>query len=82
MPGDPSSAAFPLVAALLVPGSEVTFGVGLNPTRTGLFATLREMGADIASRTSARRAASRSADLRVRFSALQGVDVPPERAPR
>ena len=48
VPGDPSSAAFPLVAALLVPGSRVTVaGVGLNPLRTGLFATLREMGADL-----------------------------------
>ncbi len=49
VPGDPSSAAFPLVAALLVPGSSVTVtGVGLNPLRTGLFATLREMGAELA----------------------------------
>ena len=49
VPGDPSSAAFPLVAALLVPGSRVVLrGVGLNPLRTGLLATLREMGADLA----------------------------------
>ena len=63
VPGDPSSAAFPLVAALLVPGSRLTIaGVGLNPLRTGLFATLREMGADIDGREPrGSRAASRSA---------------------
>ena len=62
VPGDPSSAAFPLVAALIVPGSEVTLeGVGVNPLRTGLFETLREMGADIAfAEPRATRAASRS----------------------
>jgi 3-phosphoshikimate 1-carboxyvinyltransferase len=49
VPGDPSSAAFPLIAALIVPGSEVTIeGVGLNPLRAGLFECLRDMGADIA----------------------------------
>src|SRR5437867_1564457 len=49
VPGDPSSAAFPLVAALLVPGSDITItGIGLNPSRTGLLLSLREMGADIA----------------------------------
>src|SRR5215472_9793900 len=48
VPGDPSSAAFPLIAALIVPGSDVTIeGVGINPLRTGLFESLREMGADI-----------------------------------
>ncbi len=82
VPGDPSSAAFPLVAALLVPGSEVTVpGVGLNPLRTGLLACLREMGADIA--VTGRRVAGGEevGDLTARFGPLRAVDVPPERAP-
>ena len=71
VPGDPSSAAFPLVAALIVPGSEVTVeNVGLNPLRTGLFETLREMGADLTVDERARaRRASRSATSRVARSA-------------
>ena len=82
VPADPSSAAFPVVAALLVPGSAVTLaGVGLNPLRTGLFTTLREMGADLT--VSAERVAGGEAvgDLLVRHGALRGVDVPPGRAP-
>ena len=82
VPRDPSSAAFPVAAALLVEGSEMLLpGIGLNPTRAGLYETLVEMGADIElRRTGARRAASRSADLTVRFAALKGIEVPPERA--
>ena len=82
MPGDPSSAAFPLVAALIVPGSDIVIeNVLMNPTRTGLIATLIEMGGDI--EIVNRRAAGGEdvADLRVRHSALKGVTVPPERAP-
>lgn len=82
VPGDPSSAAFPAVAALLVPGSEVLLrGVGLNPLRAGLFATLAEMGADIAEENRRTEGGEPVADLRVRASALRAVDVPPERAP-
>ena len=82
VPGDPSSAAFPLVAGLIVPGSEVTIeGVMLNELRTGLFTTLREMGADLV--ISNRRMASGEevGDITARYSALKGVVVPPERAP-
>jgi 3-phosphoshikimate 1-carboxyvinyltransferase len=82
VPADPSSAAFPMVAALLVPGSEVVLtDVMTNPLRTGLIATLLEMGADIA--TLARRSdgAEETADLRVRASALRGIEVPAARAP-
>ena len=82
VPGDPSSAAFPLVAALLVPGSEVTLaGVGLNPLRTGLLLTLREMGADIAVVGERTEGGEPVGDLVVRHAALRGVDVPPERVP-
>jgi 3-phosphoshikimate 1-carboxyvinyltransferase len=82
VPGDPSSAAFPLVAGLLVPGSEVTVeGVMLNDLRTGLFTTLQEMGADLV--ISNRRVASGEevGDITARYSKLRGVVVPPERAP-
>ena len=82
VPGDPSSAAFPLVAALLVPGSEVTLqGVGLNPLRTGLFTTLREMGADITVTGERLEGGEPVGDLVVRHGLLQPVDVAPERAP-
>ena len=82
VPGDPSSAAFPAVAALLVPGSEVLLrGVGLNPLRAGLFATLAEMGADITRLNPRMEGGEPVADLLVKASALRAVDVPPERAP-
>ncbi|GJD53267.1 3-phosphoshikimate 1-carboxyvinyltransferase [Methylobacterium crusticola] len=82
VPADPSSAAFPLVAALLVPGSEVVIeGVMMNPLRTGLLTTLLEMGADIAALRERDEGGETVADLRVRASRLRGVDVPPERAP-
>jgi len=82
VPGDPSSAAFPLVAALLVPGSEILIeGVGVNPTRDGLLRVLAMMGADI-ERLNPREAGGEPvADLRVRHSALTGIEVPPELAP-
>jgi 3-phosphoshikimate 1-carboxyvinyltransferase len=82
VPADPSSAAFPLVAALIVPGSEVVLeAVMTNPLRTGLLATLREMGAGIEAVDRRDDGGEEVADLRVRTSALKGVDVPPERAP-
>ena len=82
VPGDPSSAAFPVVAALIVPGSDVTIeNVGLNPTRAGLFEILRAMGGDIAFENRRTVGGEPVADLRVRHSELRGVEVPPEVAP-
>ncbi len=82
VPGDPSSAAFPLIAALLVPGSDIIIeNVMLNPARDGLIATLREMGADIGYRNRRLRSGEEVADLQVRSSALYGVEVPAARAP-
>ncbi len=82
VPSDPSSAAFPVVAALLRPGSEVVLtDVGMNPRRTGLFETLIEMGADIAFENRRDQAGEPVADLRVRYSRLKGVVVPADRAP-
>ncbi|HQF31919.1 MAG TPA: 3-phosphoshikimate 1-carboxyvinyltransferase, partial [Hyphomicrobiales bacterium] len=82
VPADPSSAAFPIVAALIVPGSEIVVeGVMLNPTRTGLFDTLVEMGADIAIENERLAGGERVGDLRVRHSRLTGVTVPAARAP-
>lgn len=82
VPGDPSSAAFPVVAALLVPGSDVVVeNVLLNPTRTGLITTLIEMGGDIVIENERLSGGERVGDLHVRASRLTGVRVPPERAP-
>ncbi|QMW23579.1 3-phosphoshikimate 1-carboxyvinyltransferase [Sandaracinobacteroides saxicola] len=82
VPGDPSSAAFPAVAALIVPGSEVLIeGVGLNPTRDGLYRVLAMMGADIARENSRLVGGEPVADLRVRAGPLIGIEVPPEVAP-
>ena len=82
VPADPSSAAFPMVAGLIVPGSDIVLeGVMTNVTRTGLFATLREMGATIEELDRRLEGGEDVADLRVRTSALKGVEVPPERAP-
>jgi len=82
VPADPSSAAFPLVAALIVPGSEIVLeGVMTNVTRTGLYKTLREMGARIQEQNPRVEGGEDVADLLVRASALKGVEVPPERAP-
>jgi 3-phosphoshikimate 1-carboxyvinyltransferase len=82
VPGDPSSAAFPMVAALLVPGSEVLIeGVGLNPTRDGLVRVLCEMGADISRQNPRLVGGEPVADLLVRHGPLRGIEVPPEIAP-
>lgn len=82
VPADPSSAAFPLVAALLAPGSELVLeAVMTNPLRTGLLTTLREMGASIEVVDKRDDGGEEIGDLRVRASALKGVDVPAERAP-
>ncbi|MCC0080165.1 MAG: 3-phosphoshikimate 1-carboxyvinyltransferase [Rhodobacter sp.] len=82
VPRDPSSAAFPVCAALLVPGSEILVpGVSRNPTRDGLYVTLLEMGADITFENPREEGGEPVADLRVRHSpALKGVETPPERA--
>ena len=82
VPADPSSAAFPMVAALIAPGSDLILtGVMTNPLRTGLIATLREMGATIETLDTHTDAGEAMADLRVRGSALRGVEVPALRAP-
>ena len=82
VPADPSSAAFPIVAALIVEGSDLVLSdVMTNPLRTGLLATLREMGASIEESETRGDAGEPMARLRVRASKLRGVEVPPERAP-
>jgi 3-phosphoshikimate 1-carboxyvinyltransferase len=82
VPADPSSAAFPLVAALIVPGSDVILeGVMTNPLRAGLVTTLREMGAALEVVQQRNEGGEDVADLRVRGGGLKGVDVPAERAP-
>ncbi len=82
MPADPSSAAFPLVAAVITPGSDVILdGVMLNPLRAGLIATLREMGAAIERLETRNEGGEEVADLRVRAGVLRGVEVPAARAP-
>jgi 3-phosphoshikimate 1-carboxyvinyltransferase len=82
VPRDPSSAAFPVCAAIIVPGSDVLVpGIGLNPTRAGLFTTLREMGADLTYENEREEGGEPVADLRARFSPdLHGIEVPVERA--
>jgi 3-phosphoshikimate 1-carboxyvinyltransferase len=82
VPADPSSAAFPMVAALITPGSEIELtDVMTNPLRTGLFTTLREMGASIEETDVRGDAGEPMAKFRIRASKLKGVEVPPERAP-
>ena len=82
VPGDISSAAFPLVATLLTEGSEVTLpNVGMNPGRTGLLVTLKEMGAAVEERNPREASGEPVADLVVSHSRLHGVEVPAERAP-
>jgi 3-phosphoshikimate 1-carboxyvinyltransferase len=82
VPADPSSAAFPLVAALLVAGSDIVLeAVMMNPLRTGLITTLREMGASIEAREPRKAGGEDLADLRVRAGPLRGVEVPASRAP-
>jgi 3-phosphoshikimate 1-carboxyvinyltransferase len=82
VPGDPSSAGFLLVAALIVPGSDVLIeNVLMNPTRTGLILTLQEMGGDIEIVNARKAGGEDVADLRVRSSGLTGINVPADRAP-
>jgi 3-phosphoshikimate 1-carboxyvinyltransferase len=82
VPGDISSAAFPLVAALLVPDSQVIMrGVGVNPLRTGLVRTLLDMGADISLANERHEAGEPVADMVVKAGPLSGVEVPVERVP-
>lgn len=82
VPRDPSSAAFPLVAGLLVPGSAVSApGVLLNTRRTGLFEALRAMGAEITVSNLRHSGGEDIGDIAIRFSALKGIEVPPEGAP-
>lgn len=82
VPGDPSSAAFPIVAALITPGSEVTVtNVGMNPTRAGLFEMLQAMGADLTITNEREVGGEPVADLIARHSQLTGIDVPPDVAP-
>jgi 3-phosphoshikimate 1-carboxyvinyltransferase len=82
VPRDPSSAAFPVCAALIVPGSDVLVpNIGLNPTRAGLFYTLQDMGADLTFENMREEGGEPVADLRAKFSPnLKGIAVPPERA--
>lgn len=81
VPSDPSSAAFAMVGALVTPGSDIVLeNVMMNPLRTGLFTTLKEMGASIET-VASRNEGEEIADLRVTFSGLKGVDVPATRAP-
>ncbi len=81
VPRDPSSAAFPVCAALMVPGSEVFVpGVSQNPTRNGLYLTLQEMGADLVLENPREEGGEPVADLRLRASRLKGIEVPAERA--
>jgi 3-phosphoshikimate 1-carboxyvinyltransferase len=82
VPGDPSSAAFPIIAALLVPGSAVTIeNVGVNSTRAGLYEVLRMMGAELAFSNQREVGGEPVADITACFSTLSGIDVPPEIAP-
>ncbi len=82
VPGDPSSAAFPTVAALIVPGSRIIVrGVGLNPTRDGVYRVLNSMGASIVRRNERLVGGEPVADLLISASALRGVEVPPAIAP-
>jgi len=82
VPRDPSSAAFPVCAALIVEGSDVLVpNIGLNPTRAGLFFTLQDMGANLTFENPREEGGEPVADLRARFSPdLKGIEVPPERA--
>lgn len=82
VPGDPSSAAFPIVAALITPGSDIVVkNVMMNPTRTGLFETLIEMGAFLRADNFKKSGGEMIADIRVKHSVLTGITVPPSRAP-
>lgn len=81
VPRDPSSAAFPVCAALIIEGSDISVpNIALNPTRSGLFKTLREMGGDIEYLKKGIEGGEPIADLRVKFSKLKGIDIPAGRA--
>ncbi len=82
VPRDPSSAAFPVCAAIITEGSDVLVpNIGLNPTRAGLFTTLKEMGADLTYENLREEGGEPVADLRAKFSPnLKGIEVPPHRA--
>ncbi|KAE9632809.1 3-phosphoshikimate 1-carboxyvinyltransferase [Parasedimentitalea maritima] len=82
VPRDPSSAAFPVCAAIITPGSDVLVpGIGLNPTRAGLFTTLRDMGADLTYENEREEGGEPVADLRAKYSPnMKGIEVPPARA--
>lgn len=81
VPRDPSSAAFPVCAALIVEDSEILVpNIGLNPTRAGLFQTLIDMGADLTYENERIEGGEPMADLRVKHGPLKGIEVPPERA--
>ncbi|MEO0485855.1 MAG: 3-phosphoshikimate 1-carboxyvinyltransferase [Pseudomonadota bacterium] len=82
VPRDPSSAAFPVCAALIVPGSDVLVpGIGLNPTRAGLYTTLKEMGADLTYENMREEGGEPVADLRAKYSPdMVGITVPADRA--
>ncbi|MBR9826785.1 MAG: 3-phosphoshikimate 1-carboxyvinyltransferase [Alphaproteobacteria bacterium] len=82
VPGDPSSAAFATIAALITPGSEITItGIMDNPARNGLYTTLKEMGADLDMQDGPVMSGEKTFNLTVRHSALNGIEVPAERAP-
>jgi 3-phosphoshikimate 1-carboxyvinyltransferase len=82
VPGDPSSAAFPIVAALVIPGSDVTvLNVGMNATRAGLFKVLQQMGADLTLANERIVGGEPVADITAKHSALMGIDIPSEVAP-
>ena len=81
VPGDPSSAAFAVVAALITPGSKIQInGVMDNPARTGLYTTLKEMGADLVLKPGVMKAGEKTIDITAQYSALSGITVPAERA--
>ena len=82
VPRDPSSAAFPVCAALITEGSDILVpNIGLNPTRAGLYTTLREIGADLVFENERLEGGEPVADLRAKFSPnMKGIEVPPERA--
>lgn len=82
VPSDPSSTAFPMVAAAIVPGSDIFLpGVGMNPTRTGLFTSLEEMGAKLTYSNAREEGGEPVADIRVEYAELRGADIPASRAP-
>lgn len=82
VPGDPSSAAFPVAAAVITPGSDITIrNVLVNELRTGFYRTLREMGADVSFQNQREENGEPIADIRARHSVLHGVKIPEERAP-